>query len=630
MILSIRWSENLVTFDNVYCSDNCLDTPANVQGDFDEPEVFDDDLEAIKGLIISDDEAELARATEWEGTGFHHINGVSTDIAIAHHKEDNRTLEEKVPTQYHEFLDLFGEEEYAELPPHRPGFDCEINLKDGAELPKPSGVYAMSVSELDELKTTLDDLLAKGFIRPSTSQAAAPCFYIPKKNGKRRLVVDYRKLNDITIKDQYPIPLTSDLMDRLVDLKCFSKFDLKWGYNLLRITEGHEWKTAFKTRYGLFEYTVMPFGLCNAPAIFQRYVNHVLYDLLDKGVEAYLDDILNGAKNDDKKLTELTLEVFKRCRKHHLRFRAEKCSWHQRRVDFLGLWISENGVEMDEHKVEAILQWPNPQRVKDIQQFLGFANFYRRFIRNFSEISQSMTMLLRKGQPWLWGSEQQESFDTLKRLFSSAPILVHPDPERQYCVETDASDYAYGAILSQKQDDGKLHPNAFLSRSMTPAERNYDIYDKEMLAIVKALQEWRRYLQGAKHPIKILTDHKNLEYFKSPKILNPRQMRWADLISHYDFIISYRPGTQAGKPDALSRRPDHRPEGGAETPFSLLKAEHFRQDIVAATEVWTDQDLQNRIKTAIIDDPADTGNSGLFSSQIGQNPSPCQKGPRRL
>jgi hypothetical protein len=240
----------------------------------------------------------------------------------------------------------------------------------------------------------------------------------------------------------------------------------------------------------------MPFGLCNAPAVFQRMINEILHDLLDESVVNYLDDTLIATETKEENV-KITREVVRRLRSHGLHIRPEKCEFFVAEIEFLGLIANENGISMDQHKVEAIQEWPVPRNVKDIQTFLGFANFYRRFIKDFAKISQPITNLLRKETPWNWDSACQDAFDTLKRYFTSAPVLSHHDPDKPSQLETDASGYAYGAVLSQKGNDGRYHPNAFMSKSMTPAERKYDIYDKEMLAIIKALQYWRHYLEGS-------------------------------------------------------------------------------------------------------------------------------------
>ena len=258
---------------------------------------------------------------------------------------------------------------------------------------------------------------------------------------------------------------------------------------------------------------------------------------------------------------------------------------------------------MDPSKTEAVNSWPVPTCVKDIQTFIGFANFYRRFIKGFSAIVAPITRLLRKDTKWNWDSKAQEAFETLKKAFTSAPILKYFDPTKPITLETDASDFALGVVLSQPDNENILHPVAYFSRKLQPAEMNYEIYDKEMLAIVEAFKEWRAYLEGAQHQITVMTDHKNLEYFLTTKTLNRRQSHWSELLGNYDFVVKYSPGKANGKPDALSRRVDHSPKEGGDTSCKteqmLLKP---GQLILAATE-YTNSNIEKDICKAYLTDP---------------------------
>ena len=465
-----------------------------------------------------------------------------------------------VPKRYQEYSDLFDPEGIsAELPPHR-SYDHAIDLKDGSQPPW-GPIYALSQVELDALKEYLEEMLRTGKIRPSKSPAGAPILFVPKPHGRGlRLCVDYRGLNKVTILNRYPLPLMNELRDRVQGSKIFSKIDLKSGYNLVRIKEGDEWKTAFRTRYGHYEYLVMPFGLANAPATFQAMINEVLRGLIDHGVVVYLDDILIYSPTDEEH-THIVTDVLQRLQQNGLAIAPEKCEWHVPKVEFLGYIISSDGVSMAEDKVKTLLEWNPPTNVTAVQSFLGFANFYHRFIEGFSKVCKPLTDLTKKGLRWQWTEDAQKAFDELKRRFTSAPILRHFDPSLPTVMETDASDFAIGAVLSQ-QVDNRLHPIAFHSRKMDKAEINYEIHDKEMLAIVSGFKEWRRYLEGARYQITVFTDHKNLEYFTTTKVLKRGQTRWAQELAGYDFKIVYRPGSQNGKPDALSRRPEYRPLKG--------------------------------------------------------------------
>ena len=456
-----------------------------------------------------------------------------------------------LPPQYHAFRDVCDKKNADQLPPHRP-YDCPIELLPGAEIPF-GRLFNLSEPELKVLREWLDENLEKGFIRHSTSPAGAALFFVEKKDSTLRPCIDYRHMNKVTIKNRYPLPLISEMLERLRSAKVFTKLDLRGAYNLVRIRSGDEWKTAFRTRYGHFESLVMPFGLCNAPATFQHFINDVFRDLLDQFVIAYLDDILIFSDNLEEHRKHVCI-VFERLRQNRLYIKLEKCEFEQTQIQFLGYIISPDGVGMDPEKIKAVVDWPAPGNIKEIQRFVGFANFYRKFIRNFSKVIAPITQLTKKGVPFVWSSEAQAAFGKLKTLFTSAPVLVHPNPELPFIVEVDASNSAVGAILSQRHGEKmQLHPCAYFSRIMSSAEKNYDIGNKELLAIKEAFSEWRHLLEGAKHPVTVLTDHKNLEFIRSAKRLSSRQARWSLFFSRFNFIISYRPGSRNGKADALSR-----------------------------------------------------------------------------
>jgi len=481
----------------------------------------------------------------------------------------------RVPVQFRPFLDIMGKEAADALPKHR-SYDHEIRLKEGETAPW-GPIYPLSEVELETLREWLKDMLRTGKIRRSTSSVSSPILFVPKPHGRGlRLCVDYRGLNRVTIANRYPLPLMSELQDRIRGAQFFTKIDLKNGYHLVRIKEGDEWKTAFRTRYGLYEFLVMPFGLCNAPATFQDMINHIFRDLLDQGLVAYIDDLLIYASTREKH-DQIVTEVLKRLRDNRLAVSAEKCEWAKEEVEFLGYVIGRDGVKMSQEKVEGVLEWKTPKSLVEVQQFLGFANFYRRFIRDYSRIARPLTELTKgDGKSWTWTSEAEQAFTELKQRFTTAPILAHFDPTRPVIVESDASDFALGAVLSQRDSDNRLHPVAFHSRKFSPAEINYEIHDKELLAIVDSFKHWRRYLEGAAHQVQVFSDHQNLEYFTTTKVLNRRQARWAQELAGIDFKIFYRPGVKNGKPDALSRRPEYRPEKGGDEDQPITTVLHPR------------------------------------------------------
>ncbi len=456
----------------------------------------------------------------------------------------------RVPSEYADLCEVFSKTRAASLPPHRP-YDCAIDLLPGTCPPR-GRLYSLSGPERVAMEEYINDSLNSGFIRPSTSPAGAGFFFVGKKDGGLRPCIDYRGLNRITVKNRYPLPLMTTAFELLQGATIFTKLDLRNAYHLVRIREGDEWKTAFNTPKGHYEYQVMPFGLVNAPAVFQALINDALRDMLDKFVFVYLDDIL----------------IFSRCYQEHVRIvlsqllknglfvKLEKSEFHVPTVSFLGFIVSSGNVRMDPSKIQAVINWPQPCSVKEVQRFLGFANFYRRFIRNFSAIAEPLTALTKKASsPIKWTERASRAFDRLKQLFTSTPILTLPDPELPFVVEVDASGIGVGAVLSQRaRNDHKLHPCAYFSRRLSPAERNYDIGNRELLAVKLALEEWRQWLEGAKHPFLIWTDHRNLTYIREAKRLSSRQARWALFFNRFDFTLSYRPGSKNSKPDALSRQ----------------------------------------------------------------------------
>ena len=373
-------------------------------------------------------------------------------------------------------------------PPHRP-YDCAIDLQPGASPPR-GRLFSLSAPEKVAMESYINDSLAAGIIRPSSSPAGAGFFFVEKKDKSLRPCIDYRGLNDITAKIRYPLPLISSAFELLQGATIFTKLDLRNAYHLVRIREGDEWKTAFNTPNGHYEYLVMPFGLTNAPAVFQAMVNDILRDMLNKYVFVYLDDILIFSRSLENHIHHVQT-VLQRLLENSLFVKAEKCEFHRASITFFGYIIGQRNIQMDPEKVSAVTTWPNPEDRKQLQRFLGFANFYRRFIRGYSIIAAPLTMLTSSKTPFRWSPAAEAAFRELKVRFTSAPILQVPDPDRQFVVEVDASEVGVGAILSQRAAvDQKLHPCAFFSRRLTPAERNYDIGNRELLAVKLALEEW--------------------------------------------------------------------------------------------------------------------------------------------
>jgi len=359
-------------------------------------------------------------------------------------------------------------------------------------------------------------------------------------------------LNQVTIKDKTPLPLIGEVIDKLKEAKYFNKLDLIWGYNNVRIKEGDEWKAAFLTNKGLFEPQVMYFRLCNSPGTFQRMMNSIFQELLHEGILVnYMDDFIIPTRTMEE-LKERTVRFLKIAEKHNLCFKRSKCDFNMEEIPILGVIVGKGQIKMEQEKIKAVKDWKIPTKTKDMESFLGFANFYQCFIKNFSYMAKPLNELKGKKE-WKWEEEHQKAFDELKEKITSQPVLALPRREGKFRVETDASGHAIGGVLSQEQE-GKWKPIAFLSRMMQPAERNYEIYDKELLAIVEALAKWRQYLLDVVEAFEIWTDHKNLKYFWEPHKLNGRQARWYLKLQDYDFILCHILGKMNTKADILSRK----------------------------------------------------------------------------
>ncbi|MBW0541579.1 hypothetical protein O181_081294 [Austropuccinia psidii MF-1] len=409
------------------------------------------------------------------------------------------------PSSYHDSLDeLWDEEEEPE--------EIKTMMKV---------VHSVYHQYLDVFSKVayISENVEKGFICPSSSSTGAPVLFVKKKDGSLHLCVDYRKLNAVTRKNRYPVPPMNQLLTFFNGCSIFSKIYLRGAYNLLRIKECDEHLTCFRTKYDIYEYLVMPFGLTNAPASFQKLVNDIFYDLLDIYVVVYLDEIMVFFKSEEEHVTHVST-VLSRLRANSLFAKASKCLFHVSSVEYLGYVFSSEGLKMDQEKVLQILNYPPPRNLKALQLFLGFANFYHHFIKNYSKKICSLTSFLKKDSHFPHNEKSLRKFHQLKEAFTIAPILSPFDPSLPTIVETDASDYALRAVLSQNSDSGK-HPIAFDSRKLLPAEINYEIHDKKLLGTVWALKSWRAFLLSLSSSFEVLTNHSSLQYFMSSKILTP-------------------------------------------------------------------------------------------------------------
>ena len=404
----------------------------------------------------------------------------------------------------------------------------------------------------DQVDEMVKDMLDQRIIKHSRSPWASPVVLVKKKDGSMRFCVDYRRLNSVTKRDVHPLPRIDDTLDVLAGARYFTTLDLASGYWQVEMSPDDIEKTAFTTHSGLFEFTVMPFGLCNVPATFQRLMETVLEGLTRKQCFVYLDDILVISSTWEEHLQNLHL-VFERLHEAGLRLKPRKCAFALREVTYLGHVISEAGISVDPSKVEKIWSYPTPTNLKSLRQFLGIASYYRRFTPQFSKVAEPLYALTRKNTPFVWSSSCEEAFVRLKELLTSPPVLAFPNFEQPFILETDASGLGLGAVLCQEQDDGTIRPIAYASRTLQKHERNYGISELEALAVVWATKHFHVYLYG--HKCKVLTDHSALKSLLNTPHPSGKLARWGLALQELDLTIEYRPGKQNSAADALSRIP---------------------------------------------------------------------------
>ena len=397
----------------------------------------------------------------------------------------------------------------------------------------------------------IDRMLSGKFIKPSTSPWASPIVLVQKKDGSIRFCIDYRKVNEITRKDSYPLPRIDDSLDALNGSKWFSTLDLSSGYWQVEMHPSDAEKTAFVTSKGLFEFNVMPFGLVNAPATFERLMEAVLAGLHWKICLIYLDDIIVYADDFETHLKRLK-EVFNRIKEAGLKLSPKKCKLLQEEVKFLGHIVSESGISTDPEKVRSVEKWPIPRNVSEVRSFLGTCSYYRRFIKGFADIARPLHQLTEKDVDFLWNENCQTAFECLKKALTESPILGYPSASGLYILDTDASGIGIGAVLSQMQD-GQERVLAYYSRSLNRAERRYCVTRRELLAVIEAIKNYHHYLYGIH--FKIRTDHAALKWLMRFKNPEGQVARWLEFMGTYDFDIEHRPGKKHGNADGLSRRP---------------------------------------------------------------------------
>lgn len=447
--------------------------------------------------------------------------------------------------------------------PHRPGVDLAIEIEkdeQGRTRDLPRGpLYGMSRDELLYLRKEITELIDRNWIRASSSPGGAPFLFVKKPSGGLCFCVDYRSLNAITKKDHFPLPLIKEKFRAISQARWFTKIDVSAAFHRLRIKKGDEWKSAFQTRLGKFEWLMVPFGLSGAPAAWQRWINNPLREYLDDFCTACIDDVLIWSSNSKEDHFEKVEKVLKRLADAMLKLDIKKCDFAVKKVKYLGFIVTaERGISVDPEKTEAIKKWELPQTQSGVRIFLGFANFYRDFVDDFASLSAPLQRYTKKefsGKGRIRLDKQAfQAFDKLKNFFISAPILALFNPELKKVFETDCPGWAMGACLSQYDTSGKLRPVGYYSKKLTPCECNYDIHVKKFLAIIRAVEFWRSELMSVKHPVETFTDHKNLQYFMKKRTLSERRIRWKSILYDLPSIkLNYRPGKEAARSNALSR-----------------------------------------------------------------------------
>jgi len=473
--------------------------------------------------------------------------------------QDNRTavpeLAEHIAASRRAYADVFAEP--SGLPPDR-GVEHVVPLVPDAQ-PEFKCMCKLSPAELEEVNRQVTDLLLRQLIEPSTSPWSSPILFVKKKDGSLRMVVDYRALNKLTVKNRYPLPRIDDLFDKLHGAKYFSSLDAASGFHQILLKEEDRPKTAFRTPFGHYQFRVLPFGLTNAPATFQAVMNKLFSQnkynadgaenpmhILSEFVLVFINDILIFSKTaeEHKKHIDIVLQLL---REHKILIKPSKCVWGQTELPYLGHIVGQDGIKPDPKKIQAVVDWPRLTTVREVQQFLGLTNFFKRYVQGYSQLTAPLTDLTRKNVPFIWEDRCAEAFAGLKQALTTAPVLVLPDPKLPYELITDSCGFGIGAVLMQ---EGR--PVAFYSRKMTKAEMNYVNHEQELLAVIASLKVFRCYLLG--DHLTLVTDNMPNTYLDTQPTLSRRQARWSEYLQRYNFTWVHRPGKQ-NVADPLSRNP---------------------------------------------------------------------------
>jgi hypothetical protein len=406
-------------------------------------------------------------------------------------------------------------------------------------------------------KKQITEMVERGHIRPSTSQYGAAILFVKKPDGSLRMCVDYRGLNDVTVKNRCPIPNIEEMRERVIGATVFTKMDLRDAFYNLRVKEKDSHKTAFRCRYGHFEFRVVPMGLSNSPAVFSAMMNGIFGPHIDDFVITYLDDLVIYSKTEAEHLVHLE-KVFALMKRHDLFVKRKKCTFMVEKVDFCGHAVTKEGVCISQDKIEAMAVFPSIRNAADVRSYIGSCVWFSRFIPDYATICQPLSKLIRKNQEWVWEPEQIEAIKILQHLIVTAPVMRHFDPDLPTEVFTDASDYGIGGWIAQKHEDG-WHPVTYWSRKLIPAELNYTVHEKELLALVDMIDHHKHWLMGV--TFTIYTDHRSIQFLQTQPNLNRRQVRWVIALQEYDMSIKYFPGEQNTVADLLSRSILLQPQG---------------------------------------------------------------------
>lgn len=427
----------------------------------------------------------------------------------------------------------------------------EHEIKTGDTRPIKIPPRRIPIHTEDQLKSEIVKLIRQKMIKPSKSPWSAPIVMVGKKDGTQRMCCDFRALNAATVKDAYPLPHVEDNLAQLGGSAWFSTLDLASGYWQVGVKPEDQEKTAFATPFGLFEWLVMPFGLCNGPSTFERLMEYVLRNERGKGVVLFLDDVIGHAKTFAEMIALLRI-IFGRLREAGLKLKPQKCQLFQRKVEFLGHVVSEKGIETNPDITQKIRDWPTPTTKRDVRSFTGLTNYYRKFAKQYAEVAAPLNALTSKDCPFRWGEDEEQSFKTLKQLLLTAPILGYPCKEGRYVLDTDASACSMGAVLSQEQE-GEERVLAYGSQTFSQAERNYCVTRRELLAVITFIEKYRHYLYGKRFLLR--TDHAALRWLMNTKDPEGQLARWLNRLAPFDFEIQHRAGNRHSNADALSRIP---------------------------------------------------------------------------